>query len=106
MWFRIETASNRDEKPCEKAIMKKGYIVDERIVDSPEKLGLRSERENWYDRGINHRVENGHIKRDLEIEDWYIEINYLHDLMELIEDCGYRLVIGNESIIIYDDYLE
>lgn len=106
MWFRINKASDVYEKPHNKAIMKKGYIVDERIVDNPEKLGIRIERENWYKRGVNHRVENGHIKRDLEIEDWYIEINFLHELMKLIEDCGHRLVIDDEKIIIYDDYLE
>lgn len=106
MWFRISKASNLDEKPHRKAIMKKGYIVDERTVDSPEKLGYSIDRRTWYDRGVNHRVENGHIKRDLEIEDWYIEINFLHDLMELIEDCGNSVVVDTEKIIIYDDYLE
>lgn len=105
MWFRIEKASNVDEKPHNKAIIKKGYIVDERRWGSVDEMPERWRKE-WYERGISHRVENGHIKRDIEIEDWYIEINTLDELMKLIKECGYSLVIDGEKIIIYDDYLE
>lgn len=105
MWFRINKASDVYEKPHNKAIMKKGYIVDARRWGSVDEMP-EYWRKEWHERGINHRVENGCIKRDLEIEDWYIEINFLHELMELIEDCGNSLVIDNEKIIIYDDYLE
>lgn len=105
MWFRINKASDLYGKPHNKAIMKKGYIVNARRWGSVDEMP-EYQRKEWYERGINHRVENGCIKRDLEIEDWYIEINFLHELMELIEDCGNSLVIDNEKIIIYDDYLE
>ena len=105
MWIRINKASDLHKQPHEKAIKKKGYIVETRGWKSVDEMPEHW-REEWYQRGINHRVENGCIKRDLEIEDWYIEINYLHDLMQLIEDCENDLVINTEQIIIYDDYLE
>jgi hypothetical protein len=41
-----------------------------------------------------------------EGEDWYIDIKTLEDLMQLIDDCGEELIIGNSEIIIYDDRVE
>lgn len=52
-----------DKKPYKNACLDTFIRIDERTVDDPSKLNHKSSRENWYDEGSNHRVENGHIKR-------------------------------------------
>jgi hypothetical protein len=37
---------------------------------------------------------------------WFIEIDTLEDLMALRERVGDDLVLGGDSITIYDDYME
>lgn len=37
---------------------------------------------------------------------WYIDINTLDDLRNLIDEVGHSLVIDNYSIEIYDDFRE
>ena len=56
-----------DQKPCEEAVKEILTDVDERTIDDPMKNKLIGER--WYtEEGyFNHRVENGHIKRDLVV---------------------------------------
>jgi hypothetical protein len=112
MKFKVERTSlfNGDEKPCENAFKEKYTRVDERTIDDPSK---NEYTKNWYENGTNHRVENGHIKRDFVEEGWFMEISTLGELMQFIKDNGEDVVIGelfhNQSIIkieIYDDYRE
>jgi len=80
--------------------------VDERIVDDPKKINAYGHTEAWwYGEGTNHRVENGHIKRDLEPEAVYVvEIPDIWAFVEKHGDCV--LSINSEGfrvVEIYDD---
>lgn len=85
--------------------------IDERTVNDPKKLPHPSNI-NWYENGSNHRVENGHIKRDFQRTERFITIPDLPALLEFIAKHG-RIVIEqawqNPDILqleIYDDYRE
>lgn len=49
-----------------------------------------------------YRGDNG----EFNIPQWYIDINSLEDLQELIEEVKYPLIVSKETIEIYDDYRE
>lgn len=62
------------------------YYIDQRTVDMPEKLATQRNagantasqmlaRQEWYAKGINHRVTNGRIERDLEEVGLFVEIS-------------------------------
>lgn len=40
-----------------------------------------------------------------KISTWYVDINTLEDLLNLENEVNNRLIIDNEEIIIYDDYI-
>lgn len=112
MKFKVERTSlfNDDKKPCDAAFKENYTRIDERVIDDPSK---NIYTKDWYEHGTNHRVENGHIKRDFVDEGWFIEIPSLAELVQFIEDNGGDVVIGkcfgNPSITkieIYDDYRE
>ena len=113
MKFMISRTSMYGEKPCDKAFRDKYIRIDERTTDAPEKIPVANGKsEWWYEKGSNHRVENGHIKRDFEDEAWFINIESLDNLSDLIEDYG-RVIIQpaytNNDILemeIYDSYRE
>lgn len=114
MKFIISRTSlwNDEEKPCEEAIKDKYIRVDERTIDSPEKFNHKYERDNWFSEGTNHRIDNGHIKRDFEDEDWFIEINTLDDLIKFQQKYGDIIIQDGfmnpdiKEIEIYDSYRE
>lgn len=100
------------DKPCKNAIKKYYTVVDERTIDNPMKNPFIGE--SWYKNGTRHRVENGHIKRNLRKKGWFIEINSLEELIEFQKEYG-RIIIeetylpaldGTLKIEIYDDYRE
>lgn len=99
-----------DECPYKHAYQASYVRIDERTVDDPMKNKYIGE--DWYKEGKNHRVENGHIKRDFEDKHWFIDIESLEDLMELYEREGQLIiesVYGNPNIPcieIYDNYRE
>jgi hypothetical protein len=102
-----------DEKqPCNEAYIDTYVRVDERTVDNPEKLNGIGNKKDWYENGKNHRVENGHIKRDFDDKAYFIDINSLEELTDLYIKYG-ELIIGKSfwnpdipSIEIYDSYRE
>lgn len=81
--------SYEDRKPCEEAVKEVLTAVDERIIDDPMKNKLIGER--WYtEEGyFNHRVENGHIKRDYKKSAYTIELESLEDLQNFIDKYGF-----------------
>lgn len=86
--------------------------VDERTVNDPKKLPVGLDRNLWYERGTNHRVEDGHIKRDFSTKEWFIDLPDLDALIGFTEKYG-EVIIGvwyqNTSIKhleVYDDYRE
>lgn len=113
MRFLVKRTSSSDEsKPCPGATPGEYVYIDERVVDDPKKIP--GEGAKWYERGENHRVEDGHIKRDFPGEaGWFLELSTLEDLIALQAQVGEELVIGpatlNPGIMeieIYDTYRE
>ena len=94
------------EPPHPRAYKADRVYVDERTVDDPAKLRCKHD---WYERGKNHRVEDGHIKRDLTHAVWCISVI---DLMQFAEEVGEQLILtpGKSphlpDIEIYDGYRE
>lgn len=119
MKYIVSRTSQWDDeiKPCEESF-KSSYIrIDERNTDDPVKIGrYKGNKElankDWYGEGKNHRVENGHIKRDYNDETWFVEINDLQQLNEFIDKYGDIVIqksYNNPEIFeieIYDDYRE
>ena len=101
-----------DQKPCEEAVKEILTAVDERIIDDPMKNKLIGER--WYtEEGyFNHRVENGHIKRDYKKPAYTIELKSLNDLQNFIDKYGSVIIERSTykeipfEIEIYDDWRE
>lgn len=91
---------DREISPHELAHKEKIISVDKRNTDCPSKL----QGEDWYSRGKNHRVENGQICRDIEIEEWVIYIDSLEDLMEFRKRLNEDIIIG--SYMFNENYLE
>ena len=108
MKFLVTRTTGSRDKPCKNAIKEKYIYTFELSIDDPNKNPFH--KESWYKTGINHRVENGHIKKDFEEEGWFLEINSLEELINLKEEVGEWLIIGEThnllSIEIYNDYRE
>lgn len=101
-----------DEKPCEEAVEEIVTYVDERCIDDPMKNEYIGK--SWYtDEGyFNHRVENGHIKRDRKESAYTIELESLEDLQDFINKYGHVVIQETDykevplEIEIYDDWRE
>lgn len=112
MKFMVKRTSNcfcDNVSPCETAKQEPCIIVDERNVDDPIKNKYIAE--DWYLRGENHRVENGHIKRDLKDIQFFIEIESLDELVSFVNKNGSIVIEQSDDpsflrIEIYDDYRE
>jgi hypothetical protein len=110
MKFKVSrTSLFNDEKPCEGSFKEKYIRIDERSINDPSKNKFMK---NWYDEGNNHRVENGHIKRDFVEEGWFVEIATLLKFIQFSNNNGpiiIRKFYHNASITeieIYDDFRE
>jgi hypothetical protein len=110
MRFRVKRTSVwREDRPCEEAYSREYMFVDERTVDAPEKLKYRNAAEDWISHGENHRVENGHIKRDFRKDGWFIDFDSLPELCAFIDKYGEVIIMRRGNIMaieIYDDYRE
>lgn len=115
MEFTISRTSvwNLESLVCPEAYQKEIFFVDERTVDDPSKLRMKDDREDWYKIGANHRVENGHIKRDKgPIKVWFIRVDSLQELLKIYNKYGNLIIQQNYHnpeymhIEIYDDYRE
>ena len=110
--YIVERTSNpifATKAPCQGAEKRFIRYVDERTVDDPKKISGYGHTEDWwYSKGKNHRVENGHIKRDLEPEAVYIV--EIPDLWAFVERHGQCVLSMNSEgfrvVEIYDDYRE
>lgn len=116
MDFLITRTSARDDsQPHEKATRKKLKYKDERHVGNPEEFNSRCfpRKENWFDSGTNHRIESGHIVRDIEREEWVISLDGVAGLIDFCKEEGELIISVDEDycppimgIEIYDDYRE
>lgn len=102
-----------DEMPCEEAYLKEYVFIDTRSVDCPTKVpAYKGKSDWWYEEGMNHRVEDGKIKRDFIRKGWFITINSIEELLEFVNKYGDIVVqkaLDNDKLFeieIYDDYRE
>jgi hypothetical protein len=109
LYLVSRTSSCDSQKPCEEAYQVKIKSVDARNVDDPKKIpSNRGTNGDWYERGENHRVENGKIKRDMGwVDVWVVDIDDIAAFVDKYGDC----IIGRDqngfsTIEIYDDYRE
>ena len=85
---RVSGGSVKNQ-PCEGAT-RQGYLrIDARTI-APAALSGTSEW--WYEKGKNHRVENGHIVRDIDETAWFVEFNSPEDLLISLRRYGQLLV--------------
>ena len=99
MEFMVRRTS-RKTPPCDGAV--KGPYV-KTVAWEGEAL------EAWRSRGNNHREEHGEPVRDLVEVAWFVEVDDLEALLELVPEAKNGLVLsqdGGFEIEIYDDYRE
>lgn len=110
---RTSSCSRTDDEdakpPCDGAFPCEIMRIDRRYCDDPKKVPYNKGTSDWwYEKGSNHRVENGCICRDMGWwKQWFVEIP---DVMDFVRKNGTCVVSidpdGHESIEIYDDYRE
>jgi hypothetical protein len=113
MKFIISRTSAYGNKPLGIAIKEKLTYLDRRTLTLEN---MKKNRKDLYSHfmchGKNHRTEGTCAVRDVDQEDWTIEINSLEELIELKDKEGKLIVKGTEykeipyEIEIYDDYRE
>lgn len=97
MRFHVEGDYRYDENgdpvglPPAPGCYRAAYIrIDERTTDDPTKIPAHKGTDgHWYDEGRNHRVEGGHIKRDFDDEDWFIDIADIPALLAFLDEAGH-----------------
>jgi hypothetical protein len=94
MLFHVTRTGIDDGRPCDEAFLRDIARVDERATNDPALIpAYKNSPDKWYADGTNHRVENGHIKRDFVVSEWCAELSSLDDLLALISRNG-RIVVG------------
>lgn len=99
MWFRVSADRFTAERFAKAgiSIVERDYQhVDERTTDDPAKIpAYAGNPQEWYDVGTNHRVYNGHLRRDRGTRrGHFIEIRDLEHLIKLRDTLDHELVIG------------
>lgn len=118
MEYKISRTSSWSGAPHKDAYQREYIYVDARTTDDPKKIPANCGTDgDWYQKGTNHRVENGRIKRDIHKESgWFIQINDLHKFLENLhkDEKATEIILSIEEDInppmlgieIYDDYRE
>jgi len=107
--YLVSRTSCWEGQPCDEAYEVEMIKVDRRTVDDPKKIPVNNGTDgDWYERGTNHRIEDGKICRDLGFYSrWAVQVN---DIMDFVDDHGCCMVSrdseGFANIEIYDDYRE
>jgi hypothetical protein len=96
------------EKPCDEAVKSKVYITDwengfKSFEDYDKKYSLT--RGSWCSKGKDHKVTPHGLERKVLEEKWIVSISNLKQLQDFIGKYG-ECVIDNESILIYDCWIE
>ena len=95
MKFEIRRTSECwNNKPCPESVKEDCIRVDRRATDDPMKNQHIGQQ--WYERGINHRVEDERICRDFPEHRYIIEFNTLEELISFMKEHG-NIVINNSS---------
>ena len=121
MKYKIRRTSTWDSCPHPDAVREEYILIDRRTVATLEEAKKQHWYKNWYEGGVNHRVERGMIACDVKYRNakdkvfyrWVIEID---DLVKWVEDLGSEIILKPKyndastnplpEIEIYDDYRE
>ena len=100
MRFMIERNWN---KPCDHAKWERYMRIDVRATDDPTKIPCFAghpddAREEWFGKGVNHRLENGQITRDLEHSAWFIDLPDFAALLALMSAYGDMTIKPSDSV--------
>lgn len=119
MWYVISRTSQHGDietPPHPRAVFREhgvAYRRDERTTDDPAKIpSAKGQSAWWYAEGVNHRIENGNIVRDMPVtrtKVWMIEVNSLDELNDIASERDVvltRTYLGLMEIEIYDDNRE
>lgn len=111
MIFKISKTSDcgAEEPPIDGAIKRPFEHWQTRTLSESEFDIKFGEREGfWRSKGKNHKHdERGYCTRQMDdVMSWSVEINTLEELITLSDKCGHELVLGHQSIEIYDGYRE
>lgn len=112
MYYKVSRASypcydTTSSPPCEEAIVKTFPNIDERTFGSPEEFDNRFGQGSWLSVGTNHMIVPGKgISRVIGTsQKWVVKISNLKQLQLFIKKYG-RVVVDEDTITIYDDYIE
>ncbi len=103
------TSLRENEKPCDQAEQVEVMGVDRRSCADPAEVPLyRGQRDWWFEKGTNHRVENGMIARDMGWHKvWAIDGMTVQEIVDRYGCCIIeRDFNGFLTVRIYDDYWE
>lgn len=116
MKFVVSRVSTRgsDIEPCEGAKIEKLTWLDVRTIRTIEEAKTCPWFNKWFERGVNHREENGYVVCDSIVpeNEWVIELNSIEELESfvkkhgdvIISECSYKEI--KIELKIYDDYIE
>ena len=87
-----------DEKPIDGAFEALITITQTMAADDPAKTFLYKHNPHlWYEEGMNHRVEDGQIKRELENQlVWAVEVS---DLEEFVDKYGTTVIDKDQGFL-------
>jgi hypothetical protein len=122
MRFTVRRTSlycNEEETPpCPGAVYLPCFQVSRYGISSPDQFTYGHQCESWLTEGVNHRVIDGKIARDMPEHAWFIDLPDLDAVIAFIAEHG-RIIIAAEgyketaasdhecpSIEIYDEYRE
>lgn len=110
MFYKVSRASYYSDTnpPCDDAVLKSFPYYESRAFSSFELFDkVRGKLEGaWLSKGTEHKVtEDGISRRLFDFEKWVIRITSLKQLQEFIKKYG-KVIIDEDSIIIYDAYVE
>lgn len=99
---------DKETPPCENAVLETLLQVDSRRWLNPK------EENDWYQQGINHRIENDRICRDFPRKIWIIQFKNDKEFMQFLSEHEPVILHENRAHLkeplwhleIYDDYLE
>ena len=107
--YLVSRTSVCEGKPCDEAYEVEMLRVDRRNCDDPKKIPANNGTDgDWYQRGANHRVENGYICRDMGwVREWVVDAESIMAFVDAHGECVVsRNRDGFAEIEIYDDYRE
>lgn len=109
MRYIVSRTSFVEGPPVDGACKVSRTRVDRRSTDDPSKIpAYGGQSAWWFEKGSNHRIENGRICRDLGTEEvWVVDID---DVLEFVKKHGQCVISidfdGWPEIEVYDDYRE